>query len=89
MGMLACKYVNNPKRQSWRLAVVVSRKVEDSAVGRNRIRRRIYETFRKLATDELAHVDMVVTVFDSQVKGISQDQLNKLVTQIILAVNKQ
>ncbi len=41
------KYVRNNRGNGYRLAVVVSKKVSKSAVVRNRIRRRIYETVRE------------------------------------------
>ena len=41
--LLTVKYVTNRRRRMPRIAVVVSKKVHKSAVGRNRIRRRIYE----------------------------------------------
>ncbi len=45
------------------MAVVVSKKVDKSAVRRNRIRRRLYEAVRLLETDILEPYDIVVTVF--------------------------
>ncbi len=37
--LFAIKFVENPKRDTYRLAVVISRKINKSAVARNRIRR--------------------------------------------------
>lgn len=65
--LFAVKYVLNPKRQSYRLAVVVSRKVHKSAVARTRIRRRLYEIVRQLEGDIVQPYDMVVTVFHGTV----------------------
>jgi ribonuclease P protein component len=48
-----------------RVAVVVSKKVSKSAVVRNRIRRRVYETVR-LSSVVPPHVDIVITVFSDQ-----------------------
>ncbi len=42
-------YMHNPKRQDYRMAVVVSKKTAKSAVVRNRIRRRLYELVRTQA----------------------------------------
>ncbi|MEX1995542.1 MAG: ribonuclease P protein component [Candidatus Saccharimonadales bacterium] len=61
--LFAVKYVLNPKRKSYRLAVVVSRKVHKSAVARNRIRRRLYETVRQLEVAITEPYDIVLTVF--------------------------
>lgn len=40
------KLIKNPRRKRSRFSVVVSKKVHKSAVGRNRIRRRLYELLR-------------------------------------------
>ena len=53
----------NPKRRTYRVAVVVSRKVHKSAVMRNRMRRRIYESVRQLSADVMEPHDLVITVF--------------------------
>lgn len=44
--LVIIKYLKNPHRTSSRIAVVISKKVHKSAIGRNRIRRRIYEIIR-------------------------------------------
>jgi ribonuclease P protein component len=62
----AIKSVLNTHRRDYRLAVVVSRKVEKSAVARNRIRRRLYAGVRALEADILQPYDMVITVFSSE-----------------------
>lgn len=51
------KYVPNTHRKHPRFSVVVSKKVIKSAVGRNRIRRRIYEYVR-------THMDQLNGVYD-------------------------
>lgn len=65
--LFAIKFVQNPQRDTYRLAVIVSRKVNKSAVGRNRIRRRLYEIVRNLEDDILRPYDIVLTVFHSSV----------------------
>ena len=65
--LFAIKFVQNPQRDTYRLAVIVSRKVNKSAVGRNRIRRRLYEAVRNLEGDILHPYDIVLTVFHSSV----------------------
>lgn len=59
------KYVGNPRRKSPRFAVVVSKKVHKSAVGRNRIRRRFYEAIRL----ELPHINPSVDIIILIVSG--------------------
>jgi ribonuclease P protein component len=63
--LFAVKALENPKRDSYRLAVVVSKKVSKSAVARNRIRRRLYAAVRQLEADILRPHDIVLTVFHS------------------------
>lgn len=77
--LCALKFVTNPKRQEYRLAVVVSKKVSKSAVVRNRIRRRIYEAVRLEAPNIKSPHDMVITVFNEQVASISSEDVAKLV----------
>lgn len=77
--LTALKFVHNQRRSSYRLAVVVSRKVNKSAVARNRIRRRLYEAVRL----EEAHIalpyDMVITVFHDELLNMSPVEINRLV----------
>jgi ribonuclease P protein component len=66
-SLFAVKAVPNPRRSTYRLAVVVSRKVNKSAVARNRIRRRLYEISRQLGPQISQPHDIVITVFHSTV----------------------
>lgn len=76
---LALKYALNQRRQSYRAAVVVSRKVDKSAVVRNRIRRRIYEAVREVSPGIGRSYDLVFTVFSSQLAELDHKQLQRLV----------
>lgn len=75
----ALKYTRNNRRDKFRLAVVVSKKVSKSAVVRNRIRRRVYEVFRHHSKHITEPYDMVFTVFHEQVATMPSEELNKLV----------
>lgn len=77
--LCAIKYVNNPKRNQYRLAVVVSKKVSKSAVVRNRIRRRLYEAVRLEAPAMKAPHDIVITVFNEQLATIPSPDITKLI----------
>lgn len=77
--LCSLKFIRNERRKHWRLAVVVSKKVHKSAVRRNRIRRRIYETARLHLTDIPAY-DMVLTVFHEQMADMPHDELVRVVT---------
>jgi ribonuclease P protein component len=63
----AVKAAENPRRSSYRVAVVVSRKVNKSAVARNRMRRRLYEAVRELAPAINGPYDIAITVFHDTV----------------------
>ena len=80
-SQLTLKYVLNTRKQTYRVAVVVSRKVDKSAVVRNRIRRRVYEAVRLHATDIKAPYDLVFTVFSVQLAELDTPQLEQLVVE--------
>lgn len=59
----AVKSTLNPRRSGYRAAVVVSRKINKSAVARNRMRRRLYELVREMEDGITEPYDIVITVF--------------------------
>lgn len=61
----ALRYVKN-REGTYRVAVVVSKKVSKAATNRNRIRRRTYEAIRILADRYLKDQDIIVTIFDDR-----------------------
>jgi ribonuclease P protein component len=77
--LFAVKATANPKRQSYRFAVVVSRKVNKSAVKRNRIRRRLYEAVRMIENEIEEPHDIVLTVFTDHV---AEEPFGKLTRQL-------
>ena len=85
--LFAVKAAENPRRQSYRLAVVVSRKVSKSAVARNRIRRRLYETTRSFEPQLSGGLDIVITVFHDTVLEIPQKQLDGQVKKQLKELN--
>jgi ribonuclease P protein component len=93
VGVLALK-VLPAKRGDYRLAVVVSKKVHKSAVVRNRIRRRLYETVRNIKKDSGGKwpCDMVLTCYDQQVAvlpaGELQDNVEKLLKKAKITTAK-
>jgi ribonuclease P protein component len=74
-ALFAIKAMPNSRRQTYRTAVVVSRKVSKSAVVRNRIRRRLYAVMRELGPELNRPYDIVVTVFHDTVLDSSQAEL--------------
>ena len=63
------------KHTTYRVAVVVAKKVIKSAPGRNRVRRRIYEAIRTQADGILTNQDIIVNVFDESFLTISHEVL--------------
>ena len=81
--LLSLKFVRNPRRSTYRVAVVVSRKVSKSAVVRNRIRRRVYEAFRAQAANVSGPYDLVFTVFSEQITSIDSSELKKQIGSLL------
>ncbi len=73
------KFISNERRQTYRVAVVVSRKVHKSAVVRNRIRRRIYEQVRLQEGNITRPYDLVFTIFSEQVAELAVPKLQQLI----------
>lgn len=84
--LTALKYTANPSRTSYRLAVVVSKKVHKSAVVRNRIRRRLYEVVRLAVADNQAY-DMVLTVFSEKVADQKTNELQKQIVEQLAQIS--
>lgn len=76
-NVFALRYCPNERRKMYRLAVVVSRKISKSAVVRNRIRRRIYESVRILSTKLNAPYDLALIVYDEKLAAMPYAQLEQ------------
>ena len=66
-----------------RIAVVVSKKVLKTAVGRNRIRRRIYEALRVNFDSVPKKMDYVFVVYEKDVKKMPFGELEKLLGELV------
>jgi ribonuclease P protein component len=82
-GQLTLRYTTNPRRQTFRVAVVVSKKVDKSAVVRNRIRRRVYEAARLETRNLQAPYDLIFSVFDAQLATNDATELRKQVAVLL------
>lgn len=85
--LLGLKYAHNNRRRTYRVAVVVSRKVHKSAVMRNRIRRRVYEAFQVHASQVNAPYDLVFTAFSDQLTAVEFDELTHQVGSLLQKAN--
>lgn len=79
---IVVKFTRNPRRKDSRFAVVVSKKVLKSAVGRNRIRRRIYEIIRHELPRFDGVFDVVVMVFHNSVREMESNELKNNLIEI-------
>ena len=79
------KTVANPHRKNSRVAVVISKKILKSAVGRNLIRRRVYEHIRSRMPYINGVHDIVIIVASGELLTTPYqdvvDQLNQLFSQ--------
>lgn len=75
-------YAKN-SRSRQRFAVVVSKKVLKSAVGRNRIRRRIYEAIRTQLQEFKSPFDCIFIVYTSDIRSIPFDDLKIIVKSLL------
>lgn len=80
--LVTIKYVKNPHRKHSRFAVVVSKKVHKSAVGRNRIRRRVYEVVRQELPKFTVPHDVAIMVFSSELISLPSNELNETLQQL-------
>lgn len=82
--LLTVKYVANRRRRMPRIAVVVSKKVHKSAVGRNRIRRRIYEILRQQVPQFTGVYDVALIIASSEVLTTPHDELALVVKNLLV-----
>lgn len=70
-----------------RFAVVVSKKVLKSAVGRNRIRRRVYEAIRRELPQIKKPVDCIFIVYNRELTSIAYSEICDLVHGLLTEAN--
>ena len=78
------RYINNKFRKTSRVAIVVSKKVHKSAVGRNRIRRRVYEIMRHELSQVNGVYDVAIIITNAEVRTISHQELVKTIHDMLL-----
>jgi ribonuclease P protein component len=81
--LVTIKTTINPNRKNSRVAVVISKKVLKSAVGRNRIRRRIYEYIRPKLSQLNNIYDIVIIVSSAEMLNIEHNDMVEQLDQII------
>ncbi len=81
------KYSPNPRRTVPRVAVVVSKKIMKPAVGRNRIRRRLYEAIRHELPQLNERTDIVFIVISPEVMTAPAEEINRSVSSALKQAN--
>ena len=79
--------LRNDKVKRTKVAVVVSRKVDKSAVRRNRIRRRVYELVRADLPRITIPTEMVITVYSPDLATMPGDELQLLLHELFNRAN--
>jgi len=82
--ILTIKWVTNPHRKKTRVAVVVSKKIIKSAVGRNRIRRRLYEYIRQQLPAFTKTYDIVLIATSAELATMPYEELTNQVQQQLI-----
>jgi ribonuclease P protein component len=86
--LMSLRFNARPQNKSYRVAVVVSRKVHKSAVVRNRIRRRVYEAVRR-SNNVPPCTDLVFIVHNDQLATIESERLETAVNELLKKTNSQ
>ena len=81
-GAMVSLVHNDNAKGFTRVAVVVSKKVEKSAVGRNRIRRRMYEAIRLTMDDKFSKRDYIFVVYNKDVMTMDFSELKDTVRSL-------
>lgn len=81
---LTIKWVKNTHRAKSRISVVVSKKVIKSAIGRNRIRRRLYEYVRLNLSKINDTYDIVLIVTSAELRILPYGELSTQLDQLFL-----
>jgi ribonuclease P protein component len=85
-SLVSLRYAKRPPNKPYRIAVVVGRKVNKSAVKRNRIRRRLYETVR--TSDMIpASTDLIFNVYSDQLAEIDYLKLKQQIKDLLNKVS--
>lgn len=81
---ITVKTTTNDRRKYSRFSVVVSKKVIKSAVGRNRIRRRLYEYIRTHINDIEGIHDVVLICTSSELRTLPYEDISSQLDQLFI-----
>ena len=74
---------NENARGRQRFAVVISKKVIKSAVGRNRVRRRVYEAIRMILPDFKDKKDCIFIIYNKEIKELDFLKLQQMISDLL------
>src|SRR5208282_1876863 len=77
--LCSLRFVINNRQTRFRVAVVVSRKVNKSAVVRNRLRRRVYEAVRLRSLSIDKPYDLVITIYSDQLAEFENAKIQEII----------
>lgn len=83
LNQVSIKFLPIKPDKHFRVSVVIARKVDKSAVIRNRIRRRVYEIIRLKKSNLNQNVDMVVSVHSKDLAIMKAAELDELLDQLL------
>ena len=83
LSQINLRFLSTPKDPKVKIAVVVSKKVCKSAVQRNRIRRRIYETIRKNLDNIKPSSRLIFNVYSDIYIKLEQEKLSETITKLL------
>jgi len=81
---ITVKTTVNSRRKYSRFSVVISKKVIKGAVGRNRIRRRLYEYIRTHLNDIDGIHDVVLICTSSELRTLPYDEISSQLDQLFV-----
>ena len=73
--LFVVKAITNSRRSHTRCSIVISKKVLKSAVGRNRVRRRVYHILHEFLPHIHEAQDIVVIIYSAEVTTMPHDEL--------------
>jgi ribonuclease P protein component len=80
---IALRFYSNPKRNNYRVAVVISKKIMKSAVKRNRVRRQIYSAVRSQSDKIRGSYDLIFTVYNDGIYDIPESGLVTMISELM------
>lgn len=83
LPQMTLKFGLSERRKTYRAAVVVSKKVNKSAVVRNRIRRRVYEVIRQNLPADSPPYDLVFSIYDEKIAELPPGDVEKIVKSLL------